>query len=95
MDYPWVARAIRGWPGSATGPEHIGLLDLIAKDVLLPRAPTGAGNTGRSGTSSLDGVFFGGLPLGRPLPSSGAHMAVDPLSDVSELGLRGGSCYVR
>ena len=22
MDYPWVARAIRGWPGSATGPEH-------------------------------------------------------------------------
>ena len=22
VDYPWVARAIRGWPGSATGPEH-------------------------------------------------------------------------
>ena len=24
VDYPWVARAIRGWPGSATGPEQIG-----------------------------------------------------------------------
>ena len=23
MDYPWVARAIRGWPGSATGPEQM------------------------------------------------------------------------
>ena len=22
VDYPWVARAIRGWPGSATGPER-------------------------------------------------------------------------
>ena len=22
VDYPWVARAIRGWPGPATGPEH-------------------------------------------------------------------------
>ena len=20
--HPWMARAIRGWPGSATGPEH-------------------------------------------------------------------------
>ena len=25
VDYPWVARAIRGWPGSATGPEHSSL----------------------------------------------------------------------
>ena len=74
---------------------RIGLLDFIAKDVLLPRSPTRAGNTGRSGTSSRDGVFFGGLPLGRPLASSGAHMVSDPLSGVSELSLRGGSCYVR
>ena len=34
VDYPWVARAIRGWHGSATGTEHYRIANALVIDIL-------------------------------------------------------------